>query len=576
MRFYFLRYGVLSIVTTLLSISVVMAQALTCPALVEQALTAVGDNCANTGRNEGCYGYDLTEASFLVEVDDDTFTQPTDIVAVADLETIRTAPLNVDTGVWGVAVLRLQANVPNTLPGQAVTFVLMGDVEVENAVDPDAAFQPVDGTAVTVNVEAGANVRSGPGRNFNVIGAARNGESLVADGLSEDGEWLRVVHRERPAWVSRTVVDDSDPAVAELPVLTADRYTPMQAFYLRTGIGQPECEEAPDNLMLVQGPRNIDIEFTVNGANIQIGSSGALRVVEIDGELFLEIIVFDGEFRVGDVVIGRGEHSLICLGEEGSRGLDGTANDLIVTCDPTPPEAVDLDILGDDWCVLEDVPSDILNYPLDVPCPGETPTPAGGGGGATQSQLPGVNCSGFRLLSPLFPVDPGNQVFSWTAARGDNITYELVFYTFDGNQAETFLTQQTSYALNLGSQTSTGGEFSWEVRAYQNGAYACVTFRSPQLTRLGAPEQPTGPSTFALNVSCIYTFATSYYNATISWTGLSPTASITAILQSPPYGSPSQTSGGQSGTINLSVNSFASGSVRVVTSEGFQATYPCT
>src|SRR5262249_19004022 len=140
---------------------------------------------------------------------------------------------------------------------------------------------PSDGIEVTVNIASGANVRSGPGTNYNVVGGLQNGQTVVADGLSGDGQWLRVAYRERPAWLSMSVIAETA-GISDLPTLSADLQTPMQAFYLRTGIGEPECAEAPDNGLLVQGPENININITVNGADIELGSSGMLRVIMID------------------------------------------------------------------------------------------------------------------------------------------------------------------------------------------------------------------------------------------------------------------------------------------------------
>src|SRR5688572_7788993 len=131
-----LSKGIFALLSGLLSLAIVIAQAETCPELVSQALLAVDEACATTGRNEACYGYDQVEASFLTSVADDFFASPADISPIAEIETIRTAPLNTATGVWGVAIMNLQADLPNTIPGQSVTFVLLGDVEVENAVSP--------------------------------------------------------------------------------------------------------------------------------------------------------------------------------------------------------------------------------------------------------------------------------------------------------------------------------------------------------------------------------------------------------------------------------------------------------
>jgi hypothetical protein len=500
---------VFGLIAGLISIGLVVSQGNECPDLVLTALEAANNNCSTLGRNELCYGYDQVQASFLGEVADDFFSNVADISPVANLASVQTLPLDTETGRWGVAVMNLQANLPNTLPGQNITFVLLGDVEMESAVAPDEAFVPSDGIAVELAVES-ANLRSGAGLNFNVIGGVLRGESLSADGLSEDGQWLRVVKNNRPAWLNRALVVDS-PEIASLPTLTNELNTPMQAFYLRTGIGEPQCAEAPQDMLLVQGPENIQVELTVNGVNVTLGSTGVFHLVEIDGELFLELIVIDGVFTLDGVEVRAGQRSVMCLGNEDSRGLDGESNDLVVTCAPSAPEAVEN--FGEEWCLIEELPSSILNYSLDVLCSGETPPPPNndlaGDGGATNSELESVNCNGFALISPLLPVDSGLNTFQWTPAGGENITYQLVFYNYEGGEVESFFTPNTSQTVNLGTDTSTGGSFSWEVRAYQNGEYACVTSRSPNLERVLA----AGGSLQA-SKSCA-----SPSSATVTWSG---------------------------------------------------------
>jgi hypothetical protein len=476
-----------TVLAWLLSVALVIAQA-NCSDLVLQALEAVDVNCSTAGRNEACYGYDQVEASFLVDVEDEFFSQVSNVSPIADIETIRTAPLNTETGVWGVAVMNIQADLPNTIPGQSVTFILLGDVEVENAVAPEDAFVPSDGLEVTVNIPTGANVRSGPGTNFNVVGGLQDGQTVMADGLSEDGEWLRVAYRERPAWLSMTVIDSGNADLSALPTLSAELNTPMQAFYLRTGIGQPECGEAPDDILLVQGPENININITVNGANIQLGSSGAFRIIMIDGLPFLEIIVFDGHFDVDGQTITQGQHSVICLGDENSRGLDGENNDLVVTCPASEPEPVE--DFGEEWCVIEDVPSDILNYGLDVLCPGETPPPIPteetAQGGATNSEVQGVDCSSFAILTQTIPAT--NFTLAWSEATGAD-SYEVAVYDGGGNQTSLHSgITGTSIGLNGGGGFAGSGYV--DVRAYQAGQYACYVRLN--FTRAPDPNEPVG------------------------------------------------------------------------------------
>jgi len=41
--------------------------------------------------------------------------------------------LNETTGEWGIALLRVQANLPDTAPGQNVTVLMFGDAEIIDA-----------------------------------------------------------------------------------------------------------------------------------------------------------------------------------------------------------------------------------------------------------------------------------------------------------------------------------------------------------------------------------------------------------------------------------------------------------
>ena len=65
-----------------------------CALLVEAALTAVGENCADLDRDTACYGHDRVDAAFWTDpINDRAFATPADRTPLADLQTIRTAPL---------------------------------------------------------------------------------------------------------------------------------------------------------------------------------------------------------------------------------------------------------------------------------------------------------------------------------------------------------------------------------------------------------------------------------------------------------------------------------------------------
>ncbi len=120
-------FGVLLL---LLSIGVVSAQAVECPELVKRALKAVTQVCSELGRNEACYGNDRLQAELQ---DTATFAKPADKIPVGDIRTIRTFGLDEKAGTWGIVIMNVLANLPDTLPGQGVKFILYGDVAIKNA-----------------------------------------------------------------------------------------------------------------------------------------------------------------------------------------------------------------------------------------------------------------------------------------------------------------------------------------------------------------------------------------------------------------------------------------------------------
>ena len=246
-----------------------------CPALVVQALEEADRACAGLGRNSACYGYNQVSATFNQVVDLDFFTAPSDRGDLNLFQSIRTAVLDTLRQQWGIAFLNVQALVPDSLPGQGVIFVLLGDADISNEVSPQEAFElapPVEVIAQTTAI-----IRSLPSANANARGEITPGDVLAADGLSADRLWVRVVKGDVAGWIERSGLADSA-ALDGLPVLTDELRTPMQAFRFRTGIGRVGCEEAPDAL-IVQGPENLTVNLSANGANIILGSTIVLRTV---------------------------------------------------------------------------------------------------------------------------------------------------------------------------------------------------------------------------------------------------------------------------------------------------------
>src|SRR5690606_39690097 len=86
-----------------------------CPALVQGALQGVEQLCASTGRNQICYGNSVMVAEPRAEVSDVLLSFPGDITEIENISRVMLFPMDIDLGQWGVALMRIQANLPDTL-----------------------------------------------------------------------------------------------------------------------------------------------------------------------------------------------------------------------------------------------------------------------------------------------------------------------------------------------------------------------------------------------------------------------------------------------------------------------------
>ncbi len=258
-----------------------------CPDLVRTALEATDRLCDGTGRNEACYGHVFLEAQPQPSVASFLFDQPGEQVDVASMKSLRLAPMQVDSGVWGVALMRLQANIAAAQPSD-VTLLAFGDVQIDNAVE----------TPTRVDITAGntgVNIRQLPTTNAGVIGSLAPRQAAAALERLADNSWLRVELPEsgETGWVNGSLVTSAGD-LETLRVSEARRpfYRPMQAFYFNTGSADPGCADAPANGLLIQTPEGVgQVTFLINEVNIQLGSTvffqaqpgGALTVSTLEG-----------------------------------------------------------------------------------------------------------------------------------------------------------------------------------------------------------------------------------------------------------------------------------------------------
>jgi hypothetical protein len=508
--FSYFSYGMAALLLTV----AVLAQESDCPVVVRQAFETANEFCRELGRNSACYGSNRVEAAFYQEVAEDFFTLPGDLTALSEVESLRTFPLAVEDELWGVAVLQVQANLPNTLPGQNVVFLLLGDSHVIDDVAVAAEVPDVDPVDVTVNV--GANLRSGPSQRTNVVEVLSVGTAVQADGLSADESWTRLIVDDRPGWMFADLLTGD---FSDLPVVEEQFVAPMQAFHMTTGFGTSGCVEAPD-AVLVQGIEDFEIEFQVNGANVRIASTTILELLSPE---VMQLSMVNGTAWVDNLRIPAGWKAQIQLDPEGGSSEPAQLEDLPeavgqwTNCEPL--SEADLARIR----ALSEIPVDLLNYEITVPTSGAgscLPADAPDAGGTTSGQTQTGTCRGFALLGPFANITPRPTTFSWTRVN-DATEYELVFHSvFTGQQAGSFRTPNTNLTVTVGD-VPTGAEMQLEVRAYRNGEYLCVTPRTGIITLMSDPNAPvpsgstSGGTAFTATAMCIGPefFSVTYSNA---------------------------------------------------------------
>lgn len=291
------------------------AQENTCPQVVQRAITAASDICGDTGRNQACYGHVNANATAKEGVVDFKFESAGDRIRLEDLSSLKLAAYDNDTQEWGVALLKIQANLPDTAVGQNVTMLVFGNTEIGDLSD-----------AETTQAEFG------------------------------------------------------------------DKYDrPMQAFYLRTGIGQPGCSQLPVDGVLLRSPGGgRKVQLAANGVELNVGSTVFLRApvdldpetpgiqTPVDEEPLLWVYTIEGSVEVTSdgetVVVESGEKTCVPLRENFETGELEPADTNTEPCDPV---------------AFEESEPEIANLPLDELDeidPEETPTPtrtgaASNGGG---------------------------------------------------------------------------------------------------------------------------------------------------------------------------------------------------
>lgn len=295
-----MKKGIWIIVVLLCSVSLAAAQTAECPGFVNDALANLGTKCAAMGRNQACYGSDAIQVTPTQGSAPFKFDAVGDVADATSIQTLKLSALQ-QPSQWGLALLKLQADIPNTLPGQAVTMMLFGDTQIQDAPQSAAPAAPTP-TPVTLlaTPKSNGNVRSGPGTSNGVVGSLHGGTAITADGRNATNDWLHVTLADgSTGWAAASLLTVTGD-ISTLPVLSnsdtsaaTPALPPIQAFYLMTGSGGPACGNLPDSGVLIQTPKGAGrVDLVLNEVKLSIGSTVFIQSRPND---YMTISTLEGE-----------------------------------------------------------------------------------------------------------------------------------------------------------------------------------------------------------------------------------------------------------------------------------------
>jgi uncharacterized protein YraI len=204
-----------------------------CPTVIQAAIDATDLICEGTGRNKVCYGHIQLEAQPQPGISGFTFNEPGHLADVAEVQSLHLSPLEVEEDIWGIALMKLQANIPASQL-EDITLLVFGDVMLENAVAIPTS------TETSVTADTYINVRRIPNTNGEIIGTLAPGQSVKALERLADQTWLRVeLENGVVGWVLASLLAPAEsPEVLNVSDGRTPYYRPMQAFYFERSRGQ--------------------------------------------------------------------------------------------------------------------------------------------------------------------------------------------------------------------------------------------------------------------------------------------------------------------------------------------------
>lgn len=245
--------------------AVLLAQSSECAAQMQEALGALAVACADVGRNQWC--------------------SPEQRAALTTIETLDTTAEN-----YGASLMQIQANLPDTLPDQNVTLLLLGDVWLKK----------LPGTLVPelqIVTNSAVNIRQSPSSVDWIITEMPADTLLTAVGRNAAGDWLQVKlpdgdnavpQENRTGWLYAGNVTASGYIESLYVVDTIPSERPMQLFQFESV--SKGCSDYVASGLLLQTPPDAGwIDLQINHVPMRLNATLFLQAT-LPGEMILHVL----------------------------------------------------------------------------------------------------------------------------------------------------------------------------------------------------------------------------------------------------------------------------------------------
>ncbi len=282
----------------------------TCAQILPMVEQNLGAGCANLAADQVCYGNQTVNIEYGNNVRTvAAFARVGDIAPLNIIKSITTSPLNLQTGEWGFAVLRLQTSQPDTTSDQGVTVLLYGDAYLTDLLRTSAEpTPPATCTGTTIRATA---LRGSPASSAQSIQLLQPNTAVKIIGRSADDLWVQAEVQDADGWLNVQAVKlnctlSALPEVGAVPPATMPG---LSGFYFSTGFGAA-CKDIPAGGIFIQTPQGTTVTFRANGADITISSAvvlyakphGAMSVIVMDGQAIVASHNFQRTVKVGQIV----------------------------------------------------------------------------------------------------------------------------------------------------------------------------------------------------------------------------------------------------------------------------------